>query len=303
MDSTALTVAAIGVGGTVIVGVVGFWANVRNTDKTTALSLQGQVTDRYAKAIEQLGAKEIDVRLGGIYALERIAHDSVRDQPTVVEVLAAFARVHSHEQWPLPTTHEAGADPPGRRTRPDIQAAVTVIGRRAIRDVSQLIDLRQANLTHADLHRANLTGVNLYRAGLTSADLTRADLTDAVLALADLSGANLTDANLTKANLFHADLTGAYLTDSDLTRADLTRADLTNATLTRADLTRADLTNATLTHVDFTGANLTGAVWPVDKVLDIEGWQLDLEGWHQQEDGLSGRLKRADPNPGDPAAE
>jgi hypothetical protein len=53
MDST-LVAAAIGVGGTVIVGVVGFWANVRNTNKTTALALQGQVTDRYTKAIEQL---------------------------------------------------------------------------------------------------------------------------------------------------------------------------------------------------------------------------------------------------------
>ena len=86
----ALTAAAIGVGGTVIVGVAGFWANVRNTNKTTALTLQGQVTDRYTKAVEQLGSKEIDVRIGGIYALERIARDSARDHPTVMEVLVAF---------------------------------------------------------------------------------------------------------------------------------------------------------------------------------------------------------------------
>ena len=71
MDA-ALTAAAIGVGGTVIVGLAGFWANVRNTNKTTALALravelteQGQVTDRYTKAIEQLGAdKSLDVRIG-----------------------------------------------------------------------------------------------------------------------------------------------------------------------------------------------------------------------------------------------
>jgi len=120
-----MTAAAIGVGGTVIVGVVGFWANVRNTNKTTALALQGQVTDRYTKAIEQLGSKEIDVRIGGIYALERIAYDSERDHPTVMEVLATFVRDHSPEQWPLPTVHEAGAKPTGRKTRPDVQAALT----------------------------------------------------------------------------------------------------------------------------------------------------------------------------------
>ena len=93
MDA-ALTATAIGVGGTVIVGVAGFWANVRNTNKTTALALQGQVTERYNKAVEQLGSKEIDVRVGGIFASERIARDSARDQPTVMEVLAAFVRDH-----------------------------------------------------------------------------------------------------------------------------------------------------------------------------------------------------------------
>jgi hypothetical protein len=36
------------------------------------------VTDRYAKAIEQLGSGRLDVCIGGIYALERIAHESPR---------------------------------------------------------------------------------------------------------------------------------------------------------------------------------------------------------------------------------
>jgi hypothetical protein len=53
---------------------------------------QGQLTERYTKAIEQLGSDKLDVRLGGIYALERIAADSERDHPTVVEVLSAFVR-------------------------------------------------------------------------------------------------------------------------------------------------------------------------------------------------------------------
>jgi hypothetical protein len=89
MDS-ALIVALIGVGGTVIVGIAGFWANVRNTNKTTTLTLravelteQGQVTGRYSKAIEQLGSdKGLDVRIDNIYALKRIARDSPQNHPT-----------------------------------------------------------------------------------------------------------------------------------------------------------------------------------------------------------------------------
>ena len=37
------------------------------------------MTDRYTKAIEQLGSDKLDVRIGGIYALERIALDSDKD--------------------------------------------------------------------------------------------------------------------------------------------------------------------------------------------------------------------------------
>jgi hypothetical protein len=49
------------------------------------------VTARCTKAIEQLGSGRLDVRIGGIYALERTAHDSPRDHLAVLEVLA---RVH-----------------------------------------------------------------------------------------------------------------------------------------------------------------------------------------------------------------
>ena len=67
---------------------------------TFELTEQGQVTDLYTKAIEQLGSDKLDVRIGGIYALERVARDSARDHPTVMEVLAAFIREHSREPWP-----------------------------------------------------------------------------------------------------------------------------------------------------------------------------------------------------------
>jgi hypothetical protein len=63
--------------------------------RTHELTEQGQVTDRYTKAIEQLGSGTLDIRIGGIYALERIARDSARDHPTIMEVLTAFIREHS----------------------------------------------------------------------------------------------------------------------------------------------------------------------------------------------------------------
>jgi hypothetical protein len=311
MDAT-LTAAAIGVGGTVIVGLVGFWANVRNTNKTTALALrtlelteQGQVTDRYSKAIEQLGSDKLDVRIGGIYALERIARDSARDHPTIMEVLAAFIRDHSPEQWP---PAKRGTKPPARTTRPDVQAAATVIGRRTIRHDSQPINLAAACLNAANLSRAILSG-----ADLTFVDLTVANLIGADLSGADFGGANLFRANLGDANLRGADLStaslgrvefnGADLTNADLTYADLTGAHLNHANLTGAHLTgarfisarlmSADLRSADLAFAEFTGALLTDALWPSGAAVP--------EGWHRDPD--SGRLNRADADSGNPPAD
>jgi hypothetical protein len=112
------------------------------TARNFTLSREGQVTDRYTKSIEQLGSDKLDVRIGGIYALERIARDSARDHPTVMEVLAAFVRDHSLEPWSsLPAKDQSELDHPRRRTRPDVQAAVTVIGRRNVQHDRQSREL------------------------------------------------------------------------------------------------------------------------------------------------------------------
>jgi hypothetical protein len=85
---TALVAGLIGVG-----ALLTFWLNSRVyqiTARTLEVTEQSQITERYPQAIEQLGSEKLDVRLGGIYALERIAKDSERDHSTVVEVLSAF---------------------------------------------------------------------------------------------------------------------------------------------------------------------------------------------------------------------
>lgn len=297
--------------------------------RALVLVRRGQVTDRYTKAIEQLASTELDVRIGGIYALEGVARDSARDHPMVMEVLTAFVREHSREQWPPPDSprttwitwrgrFRTGGQQQERFTRPDVQAAVTVLGRRDARRDIQRIHLNGADLTGADLNDANLSGADLtevtlrdadlVRADLTGAtlrdaDLTRADLTEAGLGSADLGGADLTEATLRGTRLRSADLQATTLTGATLTRADLTRAflggaDLTEATLAGADLGSADLTRARLFRTDFTRATLggttlaeatlTGAKWPAGAPVP-RGWKLDTRTGRLTADGGSGR--------------
>jgi Pentapeptide repeats (9 copies) len=195
MDPT-VAAAALGVGGTVIVAVAGLWASVWSTRKTVALTTQGQVADRFTKAIDQLGSDKPDVRIGGIYALERVARDSRQDHyPAVMDVLTTFVRVHSHEPRPSPATSGM------RSTLPDVQAAIRSIGR--------LQDGRELNLAGADL---------------TDAILDYADLSNAWLQEAIFSNASAHDAKFIKARLQKADFTKANLTNTDFTNADLTDA-------------------------------------------------------------------------------
>jgi hypothetical protein len=70
-------------------------AGVLLTWRQLLVSREGQVTERFTRAIDQLGSEKLDVRVGGIYALERIAHDSVRDRSPIEEILCAYIREHS----------------------------------------------------------------------------------------------------------------------------------------------------------------------------------------------------------------
>ena len=314
----------LGVGATAAVAIFAFWYSratnratldaakaatdetVRAAWETNQATLEatreGQLADRYSRAIEQLGSDKLDMRIGGIYALERVARDSAKDHPTVMEVLAAFVREHSREIWPPEASDEPRADAPVRTTRPDVQAAVTVIGRRNPQNDRQPVNLDDSNLTRVNLTDARLTGSSLNRANFTGARLTGADLTGANLLGANFSrawlmGANFTRADLSGAIVGHANLTGAILTDARLAAAPLhastTRtlvigvgATLSGSDLTRATLTGADLTGADVTGVRLTGADLTGALWPPGAVVP-DGWQRDAD---------SGGLKRADTN-------
>jgi uncharacterized protein YjbI with pentapeptide repeats len=264
------------------------------------------ITERFTRSIEQLGNNEETIRIGGIYALERIAKDSPRDGWTIMEVLSSFVRGKQNIKGQDLDQLSA--------IRTDAQAALTAIARRKINlendqqylDLS-LTNLREANLVGANLDRvkinssslikadlrdanlncANLNHTDLNSANLTRAQLDRANLIQANLSNTNLSSANLNEANLNKANLSDAILDGATLTNASLGNTNLSGAiligaNLRGATLSKANLTKADLSGADLDGVNIAGANLNKADLRKIKNLDItrikqaQNWQLAI---------------------------
>lgn len=198
-----------------------------------------QITERFSKAVEQLGSDKIEVRLGGIYSLERIAQDSPKDHWVIIEVLTSFIREQSSAQMletgenqkdePFPLNQEKShqlASLPSITT--DIQAVLTVIGRRdADKDPNdKVLDLRRTNLRGADLSNANLQRVFLFKANLR----------DAFLGGANLQGANLLEANLRGVNLIGTNLQGVIqLTEEQLSEALLCKTILPDGAVNNRD--------------------------------------------------------------------
>ncbi|MFJ3204760.1 pentapeptide repeat-containing protein [Streptomyces sp. NPDC086989] len=263
--------AAIGVTVTALAALaavlVSVWINRNETDTTRG----GQITDRYTAAVGNLGNPSADVRLGGVYALQRIMKDSPRDQASVVDVLSAYIRTHSRP---------AGTESAGYSGRPeaDVQAAFEVLARRNPRqDGSAVVDLREARLPHvavrstsrnatieldltavdqARLPNSNLSGADLSKANLPGSDFRCAYLVGAVLDSAALKGADLRWDWLDDADLGHARLEGAQLEEASLVDASLAKASLLGANMRNADMRGVDLDGAVLTGADLRGADL-----------------------------------------------
>ncbi len=232
-------------GGLALLGTLYFSA------RTLRLNRRGQLTERFSKAIEQLGSDRLAVRLGGIYALEQIAFDSAELHWPIMEVLTAYLREHR----PARAAAEAGADSAGPRLPADHQAIATVIGRRRVeqdpagqRLVLSDTDLTGVNWATARLEGAFLNGARLERAYLVGAHLERADLLGAYLEGANLGGAHLEGAELHWAH----GLTGDQLQSAYLARGSLGGAHLVDGVirwapgLTRDQLKRLDQANRDL---------------------------------------------------------
>jgi Pentapeptide repeats (8 copies) len=222
----------------VIAGAAATWRQVY-------VAREGQITDRYTRAVEQIGSQNVHVRTGGIYAFERIAKNSPADRNSVQFLLASFVRIHA--DWPVgavggpehPTVTVDEQLPWLRVRSSDVAAAMGVLGRRLpSRDEPILylsrVDLRCLALRGSRLGGAKLRHTNLARAVLVEVQLDGADLTNADLRQSRLQGSNFTGAILCGATLRGANLTGADLHNADLRGADLREALLDNTVLVGA---------------------------------------------------------------------
>lgn len=309
LEATKALVGGLGTIATIAAGVV-LYLNYKNAEdklahekekaqKEAELAESRLITERFSKAVEQLGGEKMEVRIGGIYALEQIAKDSQKYENldsyhwTVMEILTAFIRERSRI-YPQTEQHQEDQI---QSVITDVQAALTVIGRRnsSTEKDEQILNLSQTNLSKANLskfnfqrailkgsnlQKANLTEANLQEANLIKANLQRTELRKAELQKATLINAELQHTNLTQVDCQNANLHGAYLQNSILVEAKLQNAILSEANLQKVDLTDANFSEANFQHVDncieLRNAKLCRTILPDGTICDRDCQELGI---------------------------
>ena len=206
--------------------------------------------ERYQKGAEVLGSDVLTVRLGGIYALQRLAEEHPEQYHVQIMRLLCDSARHPIADEGSKTELRAGAQ---RRLRQDVQAAMTAISTCHAKES----ELERTAGFQLDLHDAQLADAYLAFANLSHADLSDANLSRARIWVGNLSHAKLWDAELSRARLFSANLSHADLWKADLSGATLWSANLSEAKLRAANLSGADLSGAKLGAANLSGAQLS----------------------------------------------
>ena len=102
---------AAGAGAGAAVGLMLAFRRQHHQEIATVLTdrdaTERRITELYTKAVEQLGSDKAPVRLGGLYALERLAQDNPEHRQTIINVICAYLRM------PFSPTAPAGKPEPG----------------------------------------------------------------------------------------------------------------------------------------------------------------------------------------------
>jgi Pentapeptide repeats (8 copies) len=225
--------------GSAVLGVTAYaaWQNFKVAEEK-------QVADKFSKAIDQLGSHgddKIYIRLGGIYTLEQIAHNSKEYHWTIMEILSDFIREKRPIKYQLDSNGEpVNLDDSSNSKVPiDVCAAFTALGRR---------NVGQDQGKKINLHRVDLAGMIL------------SDTQDFDLSNINFAHSNMSFNHFAKTNFTGANLNGCYLKHTSFCGANMSKAGL-GANFNKTMLIETDFSNSVFFGATFHEADVHSAIF------------------------------------------
>jgi uncharacterized protein YjbI with pentapeptide repeats len=264
------------------------------SEETLRLTAAQQTNERFSRATDQLASQRVEIRVGGIYSLERVAAEDPHTRPAIGQILLSYLQQHHRVREPVgldpidPTTQLFDPTPPCNGapadTDDDLYASLTVVLALAdaVRPRYRLsnLDLRFLPGASADFSKANLSGSYLSDGYLPAAKFDGARLTGTDFSGACLEGATFIgiETSAFRTSFKGADLRKATLSNSTFESTAFQLADLRGATVQGnfrgARFDAGNLRGVSMRNVVLREANLTGA--------DIRGTGLTLQGLREQ---------------------
>ena len=263
--STTLRNLGLLVGAVIAIGLAVWRSKIAERQADTAqrqaqTAQQSLLNERYQRGAAMLESSVLAVRIGGVYALDRLAKDHPsRYHVQTMKLFCAFVRLPTNDnRINSHSNNDEGQDEQIRVLRADVQEVMQAIGARSPigisleRNEESQLYLRDADLGRLQIRDGNLSDARLTNANLYGAVLPRVNLSNARLRRANLSRAELRGANLSNAKFWGADLSKAILQQANLSGADLWGADARSArykepvrglTQAQLDVARADPNN------------------------------------------------------------
>lgn len=241
----------------ILFGLAGFyflWLRTKSlkksadaSEKQAELAEIGQITERYIKAVDQLGSDKLEIRLGGIYGLEKVAKLSQDLRKQVFEVLTAFIRENAKLSDSLLKEDYM--------PRIDIQAVITVLGRRETLKTNDNLDLSNSLLVEYE-----------FKGDFVQTNFSNSNCDYAIFSGSNCAYASFNDASCDRAEFIFTNLYKASLTGSIANNANFSTANLDDSNFDNAELTSTIFNQTVIKNSDFNGANLTKAFFDIAKI-------------------------------------
>ncbi|WP_169721565.1 pentapeptide repeat-containing protein [Nocardioides alkalitolerans] len=257
------------------------------------------MTDRYTKAVEQLAAESETIRLGGIYALERIYADSPRDRDTIGNLLMTFVsaanRNHALKSrwrvrfWPsgllrsgrrrvrtaarsltrlrFSQTEAPTYELPAKRAPADVAGAMQVLGRLSPKPQTS-ISFAGHSVGEVEISGADFRGVEFWSADFSHSTFSGVDFRRAKFNFSDLKFAKFVGCDLRGVTFELADLRSATFMQCEMAGSDFWAANLTSAALPMVDLTDVNLSGAVMRKTGVDPEQMLTANWATEPYVE-----------------------------------
>ncbi|MEO3413887.1 pentapeptide repeat-containing protein [Roseovarius sp. CAU 1744] len=230
---------------------------IRDDDGNPVPALRPDGQEIIEREVIETSEPNLEVRIGAIYALERIAQDSDRDHIQIMEILCAYIRGNApaHLSVIVPTDwdnfvgflRQFAEITPGAfvdlntavkiainravTPRPDIQVAIDVIGRRTQEqiEIERNYKKEPSHIGYRlNLMDCNLQGIEMLQGNFDFALFENSHLEFCGMRCGSFESASFNGARLQGAQAQEAKFGGAFLRQSNLIAADFSKSEFSS---------------------------------------------------------------------------